>query len=309
MKGITLITLIALSCLACSRKQTTGEDGNVGTKDGVAASIGEEGTPAEKLPQKVAIDLGNGVPLDFILIRPGSFTMGSDNGSDHEKPPHKVTIAEPFYLGKYEVTQEQWKKVMDTQPSHFNGAKNPVEQVSWDECQRFVAKLNEMTAGATFRLPTEAEWELACRAGSSGWFCYGNDLEQLDLYAWYGKNAQGTTHPVGTKKPNAWGLYDMHGNVWEWCADWFGEYPTDATTNPVGPVSGLERVFRGGAWTEYDADSRCEDRMWVIPVYGDNIYRDSSLGFRVAMTTAMVHPKQSASNIQRTEQDVAPNDR
>jgi formylglycine-generating enzyme required for sulfatase activity len=290
MKRFTSISLIAFCCFASCKKAPTAE-----------------GTPVAKLSQEVVIDLGDGVTMDFVLLRPGSFTMGSDDGGNAEKNPHKVTITESFYLGKYEVTQAQWRKVMGSQPSRFKGAENPVEQVGWGDCQEFLAKLKDKAPSVAFRLPTEGEWEYACRAGSTGWFCYGGDPEQLGSYAWFGKNAQGTTHPVGVKKPNAWGLYDMHGNVWEWCADWFGAYSTSATTNPLGPDSGSERVWRGGAWSETAMDSRCGNRMWVIPVYEDNVYRNSSLGFRVAMTTAtpLRSPFLSGRHEQETEQDGA----
>ena len=149
-------------------------------------------------PQKyLTVDLGGGVTMDFVLIRSGSFTMGSDTAA------HKVTLTKPYYLGKYEVTQEQWQQVMGSNPSNFKGAKNPVENVSWTDCQNFIAKLQEKVPGQTFRLPTEAEWEYACRAGNTGDYCYGDGEGSLAEYAWYDSNANNTTHPVGGKKPNA----------------------------------------------------------------------------------------------------------
>ncbi|NQT39791.1 MAG: formylglycine-generating enzyme family protein, partial [Planctomycetes bacterium] len=171
-------------------------------------------------PKKLAVDLGGGVELDLVLIPAGSFLMGDDRA----KPVHKVRITKPFYLGKYEVTQEQWEAVMGSNPSNFKGAKNPVEQVSWDNCQQFLVKLNAKSGGqgGKFVLPTEAQWEYACRAGSTGKFCFGDDEKQLGEYAWYGENSGSKTHPVGEKKPNTFGLHDMHGNVWEWCHDWYG---------------------------------------------------------------------------------------
>jgi formylglycine-generating enzyme required for sulfatase activity len=162
----------------------------------------------------VSLDLGSGVMLALILVQPGSFLMGSERGDDDEAPVHEVTISQPFYLGKYEVTQAQWKKVMGSSPSRFKGANRPVEQVSWYDCQEFIEKLNSKGNGV-FRLPTEAEWEYACRAGTTDDYA-GN----LDEMGWYDKNNVGKTQPVGKKKANPWGLYDMHGNVSEWCQDW-----------------------------------------------------------------------------------------
>jgi formylglycine-generating enzyme required for sulfatase activity len=224
--------------------------------------------------KKFTVDLGGGVTMEFILIRPGSFTMGSN------KVTHKVTLTKPFYLGKYEVTQEQWEKVMGNNPSQFKGAKNPVERVSWNDCQSFVAKLQEKVSGQTFRLPTEAEWEYSCRAGATGDYCYGDDRGSLAEYAWYDGNANNTTHPVGEKKPNAWGLYDMHGNVWEWCADWYGEYSATAVDDPQGTSSGAGRACRGGDWFHYAGLCRTTDRYNSDPTSSNNI-----IGFRVARSS------------------------
>ena len=139
---------------------------------------------------------------------------------------------------------------MGSNPSYFKGPKNPVENLSWDDCQGFLSKLNAKTRGirGTFQLPSEAQWEYACRAGSTTRYCFGDDESQLGDYAWYEANMAGKTHPVGEKKPNAWGLYDMHGNVWEWCQDWYDDYPKSAVDDPVGPPMGAAHVDRGGSW-------------------------------------------------------------
>jgi formylglycine-generating enzyme required for sulfatase activity len=218
----------------------------------------------------INLGLGGGVKLDLVLIRPGTFLMGSEKGFDDEKPVHEVTISQPFYLGKYEVTQAQWKAVMGSNPSGFKGATLPVEQVSWEDCQEFIEKLNSKGIG-TFRLPTEAEWEYACRAGTTGDYA-GN----LDEMAWYETNSGKTTHPVGTKKANPWGLYDMHGNVWEWCQDWYGDYPTGAVQDPAGAAGGSARVNRGGSWNDNAGDCLSASRLWYSPSL--RIY---DLGFRL----------------------------
>jgi formylglycine-generating enzyme required for sulfatase activity len=202
----------------------------------------------------IALDLGRGVKLDLILIPAGEFKMGSDNSEkdapNDEKPQHRVRITKPFYMGKYLVTQEQWEVIMGGNPSHFPGPKNPVEQVSWEDCREFVERLNRKVTGGKFALPTEAQWEYACRAGSTTKYFYGDEESGLDKYAWYSVNSGNKTHPVGEKTPNAWGLYDMTGNVCEWCADWYddGYYAHSPTDDPRGPDTGSHRVLRGGGW-------------------------------------------------------------
>jgi formylglycine-generating enzyme required for sulfatase activity len=210
-----------------------------------------------------AVDLGGGVRMEFALVPAGTFLMGSpeNTGSDDESPLRPVTISRPFYLGKFEVTQEQWQAVMGSNPSRFHGAQRPVETVSWNDCQRFLARLAART-GRRFALPTEAQREYACRAGSStAWVC-GNGDEHLGDYAWYGANAGGATHRVGTKRPNAWGLYDMAGNVAEWCSDAYAKhtYTEAAVTDPTGPGAGGSMVYRGGAWGDDSDMLRCAYR-------------------------------------------------
>jgi formylglycine-generating enzyme required for sulfatase activity len=215
-------------------------------------------------PGSCAIDLGHGVTMDFVLIRPGSFVMGSaaESGDEDESPAHRVTLTESFYLGKYEVTQEQWQLVTGGNPSRFKGATLPVESVSWNDCQRFLAALQQKT-GRQFGLPTEAQWEYACRAGTTTRWSFGDDESLLDGYAWSGANSGGTTHPVGGKKPNAWGLYDMHGNVGEWTADWYAKhgYERGEVTDPHQPPSpGHSPIWRGGAWGDNSDYLRCAYR-------------------------------------------------
>ena len=169
---------------------------------------------AQTIPEKT---LTNSMGMEFVLIPSGTFKMGSDTGDADERPVHQVTISKAFYMGKYEVTQGQWQAIMANNPSASPGdANRPVDQVAWNDVQTFLSKLNAMEGGQQYRLPTEAEWEYAARAGSTTIFSFGNDPKQLGEYAWYRGNAQRHPHPVGQKRPNAWGLYDMLGNVWEW---------------------------------------------------------------------------------------------
>ena len=235
-------------------------------------------------PTEIAVDLGNNVKLEMVLIRAGEFMMGSpDSDQAGERPQHRVRITKPFYLGKYLVTQEQWEAVMGDNPSHFKGPKNPVEMVSWNDCQQFLVKLNAKIGAQSgaFRLPSEAQWEYTCRAGSTTRYCFGDDESQLGEYAWYTANSGNTTHPVGEKKPNPWGLYDMHGNVWEWCQDWYGAYGAEATDDPTGPAMGSDRVFRGGSWDHPARICRSASRDCHEPGY-----RYDYLGFRASRVLA-----------------------
>ncbi len=207
-----------------------------------------------------AVDLAPGVRMDFILIRPGTFQMGAgDAGAEEdEMPARRVTLTRAFYLGKYEVTQEEWRAVMGRNPSHHPGPGLPVESVSWNDCQEFLAKLGQRT-GRQFALPTEAQWEYACRAGTTTAWSGGDDERRLGDCAWSEANSGGMTHPVGGKRPNAWGLYDMEGNVGEWCADWYAKhaYDSGAAADPAGPARGDARVWRGGAWGDNPGFLRC----------------------------------------------------
>ena len=227
----------------------------------------------------------NSIGMEFVLVPAGSFMMGADRNfeeaSDDETPKHKVTISKPFYLGKYEVTQAQWAAIMGGNPSNVKGRSNPVEQVSWDDVQVFIKRLNAKEGGNRYRLPTEAEWEYAARAGTDSTFSFGDDTASLGQYAWYEGNSGEKPHPVGQKKPNAWGLYDMHGNVWEWVQDWYGEnyYRKSPGTDPKGPSSGSYRVGRGGSWVDSSGFCRSAQRICLIP--GG---RRFDRGFRLALS-------------------------
>lgn len=209
------------------------------------------------------LDCGGGAQMKLALIPKGEFMMGSENGADDEKPVHRVAILKPFYMGIHEVTQSQYQAVMGQNPSNFKGADLPVEQVSWNDAAEFCRKLSART-GKTVRLPTEAEWAYACRAGSISAYGYGDNEGTLGDYAWYGQNSGGKTHPVGEKKPNAWGIYDMHGNVWEWCQSLYKEYPYRAGDGREGIGDGL-RVLRGGSWGSDPRYCRSAGRYWGVP--------------------------------------------
>ena len=199
----------------------------------------------------ITIPVKDGINIEMVKVEAGSFNMGATpemvNPWEDEKPVHRVTLTNDYYIGKYEVTQALWQAVMGSNPSNFKGDALPVEQVSWNDCQDFISKLNAMT-GKRFRLPTEAEWEYAARGGKkSRGYQFSGSITLGDV-AWYKENSGSETHVVGTKQPNELGIYDMAGNVWEWCQDWKGSYSSSPQTNPTGAVSGSYRVCRGGSW-------------------------------------------------------------
>jgi hypothetical protein len=216
--------------------------------------------------------------IEMVWIEGGSFMMGSKEGADDEKPVHEVNL-KGFYMGKYEVTQAQWQKVMGNNPSKFSGCpKCPVEWVSWEEIQVFIKKLNTQT-GKSYRLPTEAEWEYAAKGGNKNSLFKYAGSDNIDEVAWYHGNANDKTHPIGTKKANALGLYDMTGNVWEWCSDWYDEnyYQYSKKNNPTGGLTGDYRVLGGGSFSLIAHNCRPTYRGYSKP-YG----RDDSIGFRLA---------------------------
>jgi formylglycine-generating enzyme required for sulfatase activity len=225
--------------------------------------------------------------LYFVLIEPGSFWMGSPesepNRDGDEGPIHKVQISKAFYLGKFEITQEQFETVMGYNPSIFDDFEtsphHPVENLSWNEVNLFIKKLNELNIGK-FRLPTEAEWEYACRAGTETPYYWGSEMRfnGQSEYTWANSRSMAMTHPVGEKKPNSWGLYDMSGNVWEWCSDWYGPYNDSAVVDPSGLNSGKNKVFRGGSWYDFYESHRCANRHR----HGTDLGY-TAIGFRVVM--------------------------
>lgn len=222
----------------------------------------------------------NGIKYNMVWVDGGTFRMGatSEQGSEisDEKPVHSVTLS-GYYIGKTEETQALWQAVMGSNPSYFEGDDLPVEQVSWDDCQEFIRKLNSLT-GQNFRLPTEAEWEFACRGGNNSRGYKYSGSNYIDNVAWYDGNSGDKTHPVATKSPNELGIYDMSGNVWEWCADWYGDYSSGRQTNPKGPYGGSGRVLRGGSWIIIAGCCRSSYRDGYIPTY-----RFNNLGLRLAL--------------------------
>ena len=232
--------------------------------------------PADR-PSEGPAEVRNSVGMKFVRIPAGEFRMGSTSSeaNSDEQPVTQVRINRGFWLGKHEVTQAEWQGVMGTNPSWFSGCGQcPVEQVSWNDAQEFIGRLNAMDGAGTYRLPTEAEWEYAARVGTTG-DRYGN----LGAIAWYGENSGGRTHPVGGKAPNAWGLHDMLGNVYEWVADWYGRYPGGTVTDPRGPGSGSARVRRGGGWRSWAIHCRSSYHDFVTPGA-----RYDNLGFRLLRT-------------------------
>jgi len=253
------------------------ESFELGDIDRITFAVEEEGPQAG---DEREFDLTDDVTITMVWIPAGEFEMGSPDDEDDrdgdEGPVHDVTFVEGFWLGKYEVTQAQWEAVMGDNPSHFDGANRPVETVSWDDIQGFEEELDD-----AFRLPSESEREYACRAGTTTRFYWGDDpdYEDIDDYAWYNSNSDNRTHEVGSKQPNGWGLYDMIGNVWEWCEDWYhNNYegaPDDGSPWVAG--GGSFRVYRGGGWLNDARYCRSANRFNYSPSN-----RDNDLGFRLA---------------------------
>jgi len=252
----------------------------------------------KKLMTREQVALGgpivNTIDMVLVPIPPGEFLMGSpESEADRlgDETQHLVRITKPFHLSVHEVTQQQYEKVMGKNPSSYKGDTKPVEMVNWDEAVAFCGKLSD-EEGVEYRLPTEAEWEYACRAGTTTAWCFGDDASGIGEYAWYQDNSKGSTHPVGELKPNDWGLYDMHANVWEWCQDWYGhwygayEKSLKVVSDPTGAAPGdrrsimYDRVLRGGAFDDQPMYVRIAYRNFIAQPGG----RGHDIGFRLART-------------------------
>ena len=279
MRSLMLCLVVLPFVISCSGSSETN-------KAGIPSKSQSNPSQVRDLPK-----ITNSIGMELVLIPKGTFQMGSpieEVGVYSDAAQHQVTISGDYYLGVTEVTQGQYEKVIGTNPSYFQGNENkgsrsnhPVEEVSWEDAVEFCKKLSDLpeekSAGRVYQLPTEAQWEYACRAGSKSAYSFGESSKSLGDYAWFGNN-NGQTHPVGEKKANAWGLYDMHGNVWEWCSDWYDEYPKGAVSDPTGPKKGSDRVRRGGGWSIEAAGCRSAHRCRYAPRFRGR------LGFRVALS-------------------------
>jgi formylglycine-generating enzyme required for sulfatase activity len=279
MKSLLLAMLFSLLMVGCgeeAKKEAVQKDE---AKDDNAALLGENFTVPD-------------LNLSMIWVKPGTFTMGSptsETGLGFFETQHQVTLTDGFYLGKYEVTQAQWERVMGSNPSYFKGADKPAEQVSWNDAVDFCNKLTEMEKnagrvphGMSYQLPTEAQWEYACRAGTTTKYSWGNDIDPK--LANYRDSGLSKTRAVGSYRTNPWGFYDMHGNVGEWCADGYGKYPTGSVTDPIGLESispSQRRVTRGGSWDNYGPNLRSAKRYNSAPYYSG-----LSIGFRVGFQSS-----------------------
>ena len=271
-----MLALVAVGCIVASLYVWRSCESDTDNFPGMESTV-----PQQPSEPEYEVITANGVSFKMIRVEGGTFQMGatSEQGSDaydDEKPAHSVTLSS-YYIGETEVTQELWQAVMGSNPSSFKGTNRPVEQVSWDDCQTFISKLDSIT-GKNFRLPTEAEWEYAARGGNkSRGYKYSGSNSVGDV-AWYTDNSGSETHPVKSKSPNELGIYDMSGNVWEWCQDWYGSYESSSQTNPTGPSSGSSRVIRGGGWSNHARGCRVSFRSYSTPDF-----RSSYLGLRLVL--------------------------
>ena len=295
MKKLSILTLLVITMvffnnvlLAQNKTMQKERDKEYKTKMNEFKSENYKVVGTSKSLDVALLEFYEKLNTEMVAVKGGTFTIGCtwEQGEDPdcqrgEYPAHQVTL-DDYYMGKYEVTQGLWEAVMGSNPSRFkSGANYPVETVGWDDCQDFIKKLNSLT-GKNFRLPTAAEWEYAARGGNKAVeqtkYAGSNDIDEV---AWYGENSGGKSHAVGTKKPNALGLYDMSGNVYEWCSDLYRDYSRNSVTNPQGSSSGRLREIRGGGWCCYDSDARVSCRN---EFYSDN--RSYNYGFRLAYSSS-----------------------
>lgn len=272
----------ARQTVTIAEAQTTNISGTLTAEAASSSSSNSSASSSSLSGNTITIPIRNGVNIKMVRVEAGTFTMGATpemkNPDDDEKPTHRVTLTNDYYLGKYEVTQAQWQAVMGSNPSRFKGADLPVECVSWNDCQEFIRKLNSLT-GRRFRLPTEAEWEYAARGGKkSRGYQYGGSND-IGAVAWYGDNSGSKTHPVGMKQANELGIYDMAGNVWEWCQDCYASYNNSPQTNPTGPSNGDFRVDRGGSWGCAARYCRASFRFNYDPDFSNDF-----IGFRLCLS-------------------------
>ena len=269
-----------------------------------AAKQQSEAAKTSHVPRNVTLKLGNGVTLKMVLIPAGSFVMGSPEAETtgkqlgprtNEWPQHKVTITRPFYLAVYKTTQEQFEQIMGTNPSKFPGKNNPVDAVTYDDAVAFCQKASAQT-GKTLILPTEAQWEYAARAGTATRYSFGDDESQLPEYSWFHDTSKGMTHPVGQKKPNAWGLFDVHGLLWEYCSDYYADsYTASGPTDPKGPDSGAAHTARSGIYGSRPIFVRCAIRS-ASPDSSASKDVLSRFGFRVSMDLQDANGKPAGDN-------------
>ena len=294
----------AVYCRSASRnaRAPSFRDDDLGFRVVLSSSMDEvivrqgQGSMDETTVRRDPKEVSNSIGIKLMRIPKGKFMMGSPETEKErrvDETQHEVTISQNFYMGATEVTQGQWQKVMGNKPSKFEGDELPVQKISWDESVEFCKRLSQMPeeirAGRKYRLPTESEWEYACRAGTTTPFHFGSQLNgrqaNCDGNGPYGTDTRGqnlkNTTPVGKYPPNQWGLYDMHGNVVEWCSDWYGEYPSGSVTDPSGPATGSGRVIRSGGWNVGAVFCRSADRYGIVPSF-----RSHSLGFRLAMSSS-----------------------
>ncbi|MDR1486651.1 MAG: formylglycine-generating enzyme family protein [Deltaproteobacteria bacterium] len=280
------LALLLVGASSCGSGQTVHTQAEEEPSDGVRPIPQSQAQQVLNTDSHIISIVKNSSGMSFVLIYPGEFTMGAGEGFQgdglYERPPHKVAISRAFRLSIHEVTQRQWLQVMGTEPSFRKGPHLPVENVSYQDALDFIEKLNAREAVKKYRLPTEAEWEYAARAGRQSAYHFGDSEKDLPTYGWCGEGiVKGKPHVVGQLSPNAWGLYDMHGNVSEWVGDWFDEeyYAESVKKDPQGPKSGTEKVHRGGGWASDPKSCQAAWREFDLPTV-----RSRMIGFRVAYT-------------------------